>query len=81
MIDSDKLLNDSLKEAGRMICIADKLSKEQGLTQAEWSRNSGFDEFGKMISRTFTRGDCKLHVLIQLLVPLGYEIRIVKKNI
>lgn len=71
---------EALRIARTMICEADRLSKEQGLSQAEWCRRSGFDEFGKRISRTFSNGNCKLHVLIQLLSALGYEIRIVKKD-
>ena len=39
-----------------------------------------YDEFGKLISRTYNRGNCKLNVLVQLLQPLGYELVIVKQE-
>jgi len=65
-------------EARELITEADRIAKGQGLTQAEWCRRAGFDEFGKLISNTYRRGNCKLSVFSQLLKPLGYEIRIVK---
>lgn len=65
--------------ARQMIVKADKIrSDEFHISQAEWSRRAGFDEFGKMVSNTFNRGNCKLSVFIRLLRPLGYELRIVK---
>lgn len=65
-------------DARQLISEADGIAREQGLTQAEWSRRAGFDEFGKLVSNTFRRGNCKLSVFAQLLRPLGYEIRIEK---
>lgn len=65
-------------DARQLITEADKIRSDQHLTQAEWSRRSGFDEFGKLVSNTFNRGNCKLSVFVQLLRPLGYEVRIVK---
>ena len=61
-----------------MILRADQIRQEQELTQAEWCRRAGFDQFGKLVSNTFNRGNCKVSVLLQLLKPLGYEIKIVK---
>ena len=63
-----------------LITQADQIAREQGLTQAEWSRRAGFDEFGKLISNTFNRGNCKLSVLAQLLRPLAYGLHIVKRE-
>lgn len=65
-------------DARQLITEADKIRSDQNLTQAEWCRRSGFDEFGKLVSNTFNRGNCKLSVFVQLLRPLGYEVRIVK---
>ena len=65
-------------DARQLISLADQIARDQGMTQAEWCRRSGFDEFGKLISNTHRRGNCKLSVFAQLLKPLGYEIRIVK---
>ena len=65
-------------DARQLISQADGIAREQGLTQAEWCRRAGFDEFGKLVSNTHRRGNCKLSVLTQLLKPLGYEVRIVR---
>ncbi len=67
-------------QARDLIVQADKIATDQGLTQAEWCRRAGFDEFGKLISRTYSKGNCKLNVLVQLLQPLGYELRIERKE-
>ena len=67
-------------DARQLIIEADKIRNDQNMTQAEWSRRAGFDQFGKLISNSFNRGNCKLSVMIQLLKPLGYELRIVKKE-
>lgn len=64
----------------QLISQADKLARDQGMTQAEWCRSAGFDEFGKLVSNTHKRGNCKLSVFVQLLKPLGYEVVIVKKE-
>lgn len=64
----------------QLIGEADRIARDQGLTQAEWCRRAGFDEFGKLISNTHRRGNCKLSVFMQLLRPLGYEVKIVKKE-
>ena len=63
-----------------LIVEADKLRQEQGLTQAEWCRTSGYDEYGKLISNAYKRGNCKLSVLLNLLRPLGYELTIQKRE-
>ena len=67
-------------DARQLIVQADEIRRDEGMTQAEWCRRAGFDEFGKLVSNTFRRGNCKLSVFAQLLKPLGYEIRIVKKE-
>lgn len=67
-------------DARQLIVQADEIRRDEGMTQAEWCRRAGFDEFGKLVSNTFRRGNCKLSVFTQLLRPLGYEIRLVKKE-
>lgn len=67
-------------DARELITQADRIARGQGLTQAEWCRRAGFDECGQMVSITHKRGNCKLTVLERLLRPLGYELRIVKKE-
>lgn len=67
-------------EANDLIYQADRIAREQGLNQTEWCKRSGFDQYGKLVSNTFRRGDCKLSVITKLLKPLGYELRIMKKE-
>ena len=67
-------------DARQLITQADRLRQNEGITQAEWCRRAGFDEFGKLVSNTFRRGNCKLSVFSQLLRALGYEIQIVKQE-
>ena len=67
-----------MSEARNLVCEADRISKEQGLTQAEWCRRAGLDNVGVAISRTFRRGDCKVSTMLRLLEPLGCRLIIVK---
>lgn len=67
-------------DARQLIVQADEIRRAQEMTQAEWCRRAGFDEFGKLVSNTYARGNCKLSVFLQLLNPLGYEIQIVKRE-
>lgn len=61
-----------------LIVQADKLRRDQGLSQAEWSRQAGLDDVGMAISRTFNKGNCKLTTIVRLLKPLGYGLEIKK---
>ena len=61
-----------------LIVQADKIRQDEGISQAEWGRRAGFDDFGKAVSRTYFRGNCKLSTLVMLLKPLGYELKIEK---
>lgn len=64
----------------QLILQAVQIAREKGLSQAEWSRMSGYDEFGKIVSNTLKRGDCKLKVMTQLLKPLGCRLVIVSNG-
>ena len=61
-----------------LIVRADQIRQEKGLSQAEWSRQAGLDEVGMAISRTYSKGNCKLTTMVRLLRPLGYELQIRK---
>lgn len=61
-----------------LIVEADRIRQEKNLSQAEWSRQAGLDEVGMAISRTYSRGNCKLTTMVRLLKPLGYELKIMK---
>ena len=67
-----------MSDARALIVQADQIRKDQDITQAEWCRRAGFDEFGKLVSNTYSRGNCKVSVMIRLLAALGYELKIVK---
>ena len=66
--------------ARQLIVQADEIRRNMDMTQAEWSRAAGFDEYGKLVSNTFKRGNCKLSVFLQLLRTLGYGVEIVKEE-
>lgn len=66
--------------ARELIVEADKLRQDRGMTQAEWCRQAGYDEYGKLISNAYKRGNCKLTVLMNLLKPLGYELCIRRRS-
>lgn len=55
------------------------IAKAQGLSQAEWCRRAGFDEFGKLVCNAIKRDDIKLETFVQLLEPLGCELAIVRE--
>ena len=65
-------------EARDLIEFADRIRNEMNLTQAEWSRKSGLDATGSEICRAYRRGNCKLSMMVEMLRPLGYELRIMK---
>lgn len=69
-----------MHSARDLICEMDQIARSQGLTQAEWCRRAGYDEFGKLISRTYKSGNCKLSVFCQLAEALGYKIIISKDS-
>lgn len=63
-----------------LILQADEIRKDTNMSQAEWSRAAGLDPAGTAICRTYNRGNCKLSTMVMLLAPLGYELRIVKRE-
>ena len=63
-----------------LIVEADRIAKEEGLSQAEWCRKARLDNVGVAVSRTYKRGNCKLSTMIQLLKPLGYRLTITKED-
>lgn len=61
-----------------LIVAADKIREQKGLTATGWGITAGFDDKGGMVSRMYSKGNCKLSTLIRLLAPLGYELQIKK---
>ena len=66
--------------ARELIVQADEIRQRRNLSQAEWSRKSGLDDVGMVISRAYNSGNCKLTVMVSLLKSLGYELRIVERE-
>ena len=64
-----------------LICEIDQIARGQGFTQAEWCRRAGYDEFGKLISRTYKNGNCKLNVFCNLADAIGYDVVLIKKEV
>lgn len=58
----------------------DNAARDLGLTQAEFCRRAGLDEFGHGISRAYYRGDCKLSMFLQMARAAGYEVTLVKRE-
>lgn len=69
-----------MSSARDLINEADLIRSSLGLTQAQWSRLAGLDDVGMSICRAYNRGNCKLSMLVQLAAPLGYELRLVKRE-
>ena len=65
-------------DARELIVQADRIRQDQNLSQAELSRQAGFDESGVAICRAYNRGNCKLSTMIKLLRPMGYALKIEK---
>lgn len=68
------------RKARALILEADKIARDQGLTQAGWSQAAGRATSGQTVSRVITRGECKVSTLIALLEPLGYRLTITKED-
>ena len=64
-----------------LILQADGIAREQGFTQAGWSKAAGRAESGQTVSRILTKGECKVGTLVDLLKPLGYELTITKGKV
>ena len=61
-----------------LILEADRIARDQGFTQARWSKAAGRAESGQTVSRILAKGECKVGTLVDLLEPLGYRLTITK---
>ena len=68
-------------DARALIVVADRIAREQGMTQARWSRRAGFAFNGQTVSRILSKGDCRVSTFISLLEPLGYKLALVKEEL
>ena len=58
----------------------DSAARDLGMTQAEFCRRAGLDEFGKGLSRAYFRGDCKLSMFLRLARAAGYEVTLSRRE-
>lgn len=65
-------------EARELILEADRIARNHGMNQSEWSNRAGMAPNGQTVSRLMARGDCRVSTLIALLRPLGYRLTITK---
>lgn len=54
-------------KARELILDADRIASEKGLTQSQWSRQSGHASNGQTVSRIISKGDCRLSTFVELL--------------
>lgn len=63
-----------------LILQADRIAREQGLNQKQWSTEAGHARNGQTVSRIISKGDCRVSTLIALLKPLGMRLIIVRTD-
>ena len=61
-----------------LIMEADKIAREKGLTQSQWSRLAGYANNGQTVSRIVKAGDCRISTFNTLLNAIGYKLKIEK---
>ena len=64
--------------ARALIVKADKIAREQGLNQKQWSSKAGHASNGQTVSRIISKGDCRLSTFLALLEPLGLKLELVE---
>lgn len=65
----------------RMLIIeADQIARRKGLNQRQWSNVAGYAKNGQTVSRILSKGNCRLSTLVDLLEPLGCELKIVERK-
>ena len=57
-----------------LILQADRIARQKGMTQSQWSRNAGHATNGQTVSRILSKGDCRVSTLLSLLDAIGCEI-------
>lgn len=67
-------------DARTLIMEADRIAREQGLNQKQWSTQAGHAESGQTVSRIISKGDCRLSTLLALLEPIGLELQLVESE-
>lgn len=65
--------------ARALILKADKIARDSGLNQKQWSEKSGHAASGQTVSRILSKGDCRLSTFLELLDTINCELKIVEK--
>lgn len=67
-------------DARSLILLADRIAREKGLTQSEWSSRAGFAKNGQTVSRIISKGNCRLSTFLRLLNVIDCELAIVEEK-
>lgn len=67
-------------DARSLILLADRIAREKGLTQSEWSSRAGFAKNGQTVSRIISKGNCRLSTFLRLLSIIDCRLEIVEKD-
>ena len=59
-----------------LILQADRIAREKGLNQKEWSESAGFAVNGQTVSRVLSKGDCRVSTFVALLRAIGCGLEI-----
>ena len=63
-------------DARGLITLADRLARDRGFNQSEWSSIAGYAVNGQTVSRIMAKGDCRVSTFLALLHAIGYELHI-----
>ena len=63
-----------------LILQADRIAREKGMTQKEWSAKAGHAKNGQTVSRIIRKGDCRVSTLLRLLNVIDCRLEIVEEN-
>lgn len=63
-------------ESRSLIMQADKIARDKGMSQSQWSRSAGHASNGQTVSRIISKGDCRLSTLLALVHALGCKLEI-----
>jgi hypothetical protein len=57
-----------------LILNADRIAREHGMSQSQWSTVAGYAINGQTVSRIINNGDCRVSTFLNLLHAIGCEL-------
>lgn len=57
-----------------LILNADRIARERGMNQSQWSTVAGYSMNGQTVSRIINNGDCRVSTFLNLLHAIGCEL-------